>query len=393
MSLRAPCVIQVLLPVTRQTPPSQLGAGAQRAEVRAGVGFGEGGGRDDLAAGQLRQQRALLLVGPVQADQFAGDLGAGAERAQPDVAARQLFGDHAHRGLAQARAAVRLGDRQAEHAQLGELAQHLVRDQVVLQVPLVRGFGVVVRVARELLADLDQHRVVERRVAEAARRRALRDQRRDARAHRAREPLATQQRDRRVGLEGAAQRAVRVERVDAEDLALAHRQSAGELPQVLAERRLQHQGLEFAELAVRLETTAPADHLVQGLAVGGCPGEAVRARLLLLQRVAGVGGCCGEHAAQFALDAVEQRAGRGQGLFAVAEQPGDRGRGGALRGSGGGKRRVHRVLLVVSSGRRSRRRPAARRACRRPAPGSRSAPCGCPGRGPAPCRRAPACSR
>jgi len=332
MSLRAPCVIQVLLPDTRQTSPWRS-ARAQRAQVGAGVGLGERCGRDDLAAGEPGQQRALLLVGAVERDQLAGDLGAGAERTQADVTARELLRDHAHRGLAQARAAELLGDREAEHAELGKLAQHRVRDQVVGQVPLMGGFGMVVGVAGELLADLDQRRVVERGIAVAAGRLALGEQGCDAGTHRTREAPCAQQRHRRVGLERAAQCAVGVERVDAKDLALAHRQPAGQLREVLAERRLEHQGLELAELAARLEPASPAQHLVQRLAIGGGPGKAVRTGLFALQRIACVR-VLGQHGAQRALDAGEQRVRGANGLLAVFEQAVDREAGRRLRGDG-----------------------------------------------------------
>jgi hypothetical protein len=71
----------------------------------------------------------LLLFGAAAQDQLGGDLRARAERADADVAARQLLGDHAHRFLAEPHAAVILGDGQAEHAEL----RHL-RDDVEEQV-------------------------------------------------------------------------------------------------------------------------------------------------------------------------------------------------------------------------------------------------------------------
>ena len=56
---------------------------------------------------------------PLLQDQLAGDLGARAERADADVAARQLLGDDAHGLLAEAQPAELLRQRQAEHAELG----------------------------------------------------------------------------------------------------------------------------------------------------------------------------------------------------------------------------------------------------------------------------------
>ena len=110
----------------------------ERGEVGAGVGLGEDGGRQHLAGRDLRQVLALLLVGAVVEDQLAGDLRAGAERADADVAARQLLRHDAHALLAEPEAAVLLRQRQAEHAELGHLGDDLERDVLVLQVPLVR---------------------------------------------------------------------------------------------------------------------------------------------------------------------------------------------------------------------------------------------------------------
>ena len=89
------------------------------------------------ARGDLRQPFGLLRLGAAAEDQLGGDLGAGAERADADVAARELLGDDAHRGLGQAGAAVFLGDGQAEDAELAHLLDDLDRDQLVLQVPAV----------------------------------------------------------------------------------------------------------------------------------------------------------------------------------------------------------------------------------------------------------------
>ena len=58
----------------------------------------------------------FLRLGAADEDQLGGDLRAGAERADADIAARQLLRDDAHRDLAEPHAAVRLGDGQAEHA-------------------------------------------------------------------------------------------------------------------------------------------------------------------------------------------------------------------------------------------------------------------------------------
>ena len=70
-------------------------------------------------------------------DQFSSDLRTRAQGASADPAARQSFGDHAHRHLAHARPAPGLRRRQAEHAQITQLLQQAKRDQFVAQVPAV----------------------------------------------------------------------------------------------------------------------------------------------------------------------------------------------------------------------------------------------------------------
>ena len=110
----------------------------ERGEIGAGVRLGEHGGRQHLAGGDLRQPLLLLFVGAAAEDQLGGDLRARAERADADIAARQLLGDHAHGLLAEPHAAVFLRDRQAEHAEIGHVRHDLDRDVAVGQVPLVR---------------------------------------------------------------------------------------------------------------------------------------------------------------------------------------------------------------------------------------------------------------
>ena len=68
-----------------------------------------------------RQPARLLRVGAAEADQLAGDLRAGAERADADIGARQLLGDDAHRELAEAEPAIFLGHGQAEDAERRQL--------------------------------------------------------------------------------------------------------------------------------------------------------------------------------------------------------------------------------------------------------------------------------
>src|SRR3546814_3530510 len=94
------------------------GLGLQRAEVGAGVGFGEHGGGQDFAAGDLWQPFGLLRVGAAHRDQLARDLRPGAERSRADPAARQFLGDEAHDELAEAEAAKFLCYANAEGAEV-----------------------------------------------------------------------------------------------------------------------------------------------------------------------------------------------------------------------------------------------------------------------------------
>jgi hypothetical protein len=238
-SARAAWVIQVLLAGDHPVVAVLLGAGLQRAEVGAGVGLGEHGGRQDLGAGDLRQPFVFLRLRAAAQDQLRGDLGAGAERADADIAARQLLGDDAHRRLAHAEAAILLGDGQAEHAELGHLRDQLGGNQLVLQVPLMGvGNDFLVGEAAELVADHVEF-FVEPAFAEG--RGALR---------------GDHQLDKAAALGVARARDQRVDRFrlqrDAEiaepgHLVLAHRQAALELRQILGEADGEDQALHFAE--------------------------------------------------------------------------------------------------------------------------------------------------
>src|SRR5262249_3411025 len=73
------------------------------------------------------QPSRLLRIGPIEADQFAGNLRAGPERSNPDIGPRQLFGNDAHRDLAEPEPAMFLGDRHRENADPGELFDYRKR--------------------------------------------------------------------------------------------------------------------------------------------------------------------------------------------------------------------------------------------------------------------------
>ena len=54
-------------------------AGAQRAQIGTGIGFGKNGGGQNLTGGDFRQPVFLLLLRAAAEDEFGGDFGAGAE--------------------------------------------------------------------------------------------------------------------------------------------------------------------------------------------------------------------------------------------------------------------------------------------------------------------------
>ena len=116
----------------------------------------------------LGQPVLLLLLGATETNEFGGDLGAGAERAQADIAARQFLGHDAHGELAHAGTAEFLRHGQAEDAHFGEVLDDLERDEFVLQVPLMRRFDMVGGKGVELVADDGEEFVVEGRFAEIA---------------------------------------------------------------------------------------------------------------------------------------------------------------------------------------------------------------------------------
>ncbi len=213
--------------------------GAQRAEVRAGVGFGDYGGGQDLARGDAGQPLGLLRRGPAELDELGRDLGAGAQRTDADIAARQLFRDEAHGELAEAEAAVRLGDRQAEDPHLAHLPHHLQRDERVVQVPLMR-IGRHPRRSEppHLVLQGQQHLILEPGRAERPRPglRPLPQQCRDPRPHPRRRTGRHQRLHRGTVQPGhVSRRQIQIGRPD--KLRLADRQPPPDLRQILPIRR------------------------------------------------------------------------------------------------------------------------------------------------------------
>ena len=222
------------------------GAGLHVGKVGAGIRLGEDRGRQHRAGGDIGKPARLLRLGAAAADQFAGDLGAGAERADADIGARQFLGNDAHRGLSHAEAAMLLGQRHAEHADRGQFVDHLDRDQPVGAVPLMRERrdGALGETA-DLISDHFEGRVVER-IAPERRRRPLRDQRRQTRTRLAEPGDET----RRIAV--AQRRDLRFRQAEiggAYDFRLRHRDAAGELRQIFSECDPQDQ--RFAPRRIR----------------------------------------------------------------------------------------------------------------------------------------------
>ena len=253
---------------------------------------------------------------------------------------------------------MRFADGQAEHAQPRHLGDDLVGDQLIAQVPVVCGGGMVVGEARELLAHLVQRGIVVARVAEA-RVVAAPSPTNAAMRWRAAgaKPSARRRRTAASALKAAQRSAIAVQRIGAEELALAHRQAAGQLRQVFAEGRAQQQRFQLAEPAGRLQPLRPGQHLLQRAHVGRGPGHAVGARLFELQRAGLVG-----------IGLLQRCAQRGHQL---AQQ----GFGGLQRllGSRPGSGRDRSCSIL----RGSCLPPAARAAPRRPAPAAAAAPAAC----------------
>ena len=115
------------------------GRGHDAGHVGAEVGLGHGDGGQDLGRGQLGQPLLLLLLGAAVDEGPGQDLGPGDERAaDAERAPAQLLGgdDHAHVVALAARgeAAVLLGDREPEAAELGQALDDLLGDVGVLPV-------------------------------------------------------------------------------------------------------------------------------------------------------------------------------------------------------------------------------------------------------------------
>jgi hypothetical protein len=254
------------------------GAGAQRAEVRPGVGFGEDRRRQHLARGEFRQPFGLLRGRAAAQDQFGRDFRPGAERTHADVAARQFFRHHHHRRLGQAKPAEFLGDGQAKDAHAGQFVDDLHRDQLVAQVPAMRMRGdPVVGKPAELVAD---HRevVVKPGIADGGLPAHVLHRLGQRRPRLGRVAFGDQPRGGRAGGAGGDPEIARPGH-----LALAHRQAAVELRQVFAKADAQDQRLGRAEPPLARQPVGPALQLAQRLGIGGDPGQRMRGVLVLVK--------------------------------------------------------------------------------------------------------------
>ena len=124
-----------------EMPPAvavRLRSRPQRSSVGAGLGLRERERPDHLAAGQRRNEARPLLVGAEVEDRQRYGARMHADR-HPHAGVRpgDLLEDEDVRDEVRARAAVLLRDAHAHQAELGELAEDLLRE-VVLAIPLRR---------------------------------------------------------------------------------------------------------------------------------------------------------------------------------------------------------------------------------------------------------------
>ena len=109
-----------------------------RGKVGAGIGLGKDCRRQHGTRRDLRQPFPLLLLGAAGQNQLGRDLGAGAERANAEVPARQFLRHDAHGLLAETHAAEALRNRQGEHTQFPQIRDDVEWDQLVGEVPALR---------------------------------------------------------------------------------------------------------------------------------------------------------------------------------------------------------------------------------------------------------------
>ena len=182
----------------------------------------------------LRQPVGLLRVGAAEPDQLGRDLRAGAERADADIAAAQLLGDDAHGLLAEAQAALLLGDasgrtRRARPAARSPAAGSARRARAsrgeAARPPRRRTGGT----GRGSSPGVSSARPQSPNSPSC-------DQLGQARPMRSGSALGDQLRHR-LGAEAVERRCIQAEIARPDDLDLAHRDAAGDPGQVLGEGR------------------------------------------------------------------------------------------------------------------------------------------------------------
>ena len=252
--------------------------GAQAREVRAGVGLGEDGGRQDFAARDLRQIFLFLRLGAADENELGGDLGPGAKRADADIAARQFLRHDAHGDLAESHAAVGLGDGEAEDAHAAKAGDDLERDIGVGAMPTLRmrgnfGVGEAAHFAANGLEGLVEAGVADRAFAR------LPDEGGEGGAIFRGIALGDQGLDdfvaKRIDL-----RRGKPEIGQAHDFALIHRNAAEHLREIFAQTDARQQLLGLAEAALLTHALGVGRHLLDRLDIGRKPREAV-GRVLL----------------------------------------------------------------------------------------------------------------
>ena len=114
-------------------------------------------------------------------------------------------------------------------------------------------------------------RLVEARISERRHTRLLGDQLGNARLDLVGEPGLDQHRHSRICKEFRDLRRWDPKLTRANDLALAHRNAAADLREILAERRTSEQLLHLAETPFRIQPPHPPEHLAQRFDVGREP--------------------------------------------------------------------------------------------------------------------------
>ena len=214
-----------------------------------------------------------MRFGPPDDDEFGGNLGPGAERADADIAARQLLRYDAHRHLAEPHAAVSLGNREPEDAHGRKAGDDFERDVSVGAVPALGvrndlGVGEAAHLAADRLEGF-----VKARIADQAFPR-LRDQSGEGGAVFPRVAGGDQ------GLDGLVAKGRDLSRLEAEvgetdDFALIHWDGAKDLGEIFSQPNARQELFSLAESAVLLRTIGIGRHFLDCFDIGRKPRQPV----------------------------------------------------------------------------------------------------------------------